>query len=160
MGKRGKKKTRKRKHDNRMLPVKASQNNDTQIVENIQPQKTHSYKIQASKFSGPIPPPAILAEYDQLIAGGADRILKMAENQAEHRQSLEKSVIKSDNIRAYLGQNFAFIICMTGLCWAGYLILQGHGVEGCTIFGANLVSMASLFIYGKKIKAKELARKQ
>ena len=37
-------------------------------------------------FQGPIPPPNVLEAYERLVPGAAERILKMAENQAAHRQ--------------------------------------------------------------------------
>lgn len=43
---------------------------------------------QSASFSGPIPPPAILHQYDAVIPGAAERILKMAEEQSKHRQEL------------------------------------------------------------------------
>ena len=35
--------------------------------------------------AGPLPPPEILREYDQALPGLADRIVSMAEGQANHR---------------------------------------------------------------------------
>ncbi len=40
--------------------------------------------------SGPIPPPSMMEQYERTLPGSADRILKMAENQSEHRQWIEK----------------------------------------------------------------------
>jgi uncharacterized membrane protein len=37
----------------------------------------------------PLPPAASLAEYEQVIAGSADRILRVFEQQAEHRMAME-----------------------------------------------------------------------
>ncbi|MCI5131975.1 MAG: DUF2335 domain-containing protein [Candidatus Electrothrix sp. EH2] len=44
-------------------------------------------------FSGPIPPPTMLREYDAVQEGFADRIISMTEAQQTHRHELEtKSV--------------------------------------------------------------------
>ena len=40
----------------------------------------------SEKFAGPIPPPPIMKRYEEILPGSANRILKMAENQSEHRQ--------------------------------------------------------------------------
>ncbi len=45
---------------------------------------------------GPLPDPADLARYDQIVAGSAGRILRMAEQQAAHRQALEQVVVSAD----------------------------------------------------------------
>ena len=41
--------------------------------------------IIAAHWSGPLPPPAELARIDQVIPGGADRLLSMAEKEQAHR---------------------------------------------------------------------------
>ena len=40
-----------------------------------------SVHIERRRFSGPVPPPEILAQYDQVLPGAADRILQMAERE-------------------------------------------------------------------------------
>src|SRR5690242_17849317 len=42
---------------------------------------------------GPLPDPEALARYGEIIPDGANRIMKMAEEQAKHRIQLESSVI-------------------------------------------------------------------
>lgn len=44
---------------------------------------------------GPLPHPEIMKGYDMVVPGAAERILKMAETQSEHRQSIEKEVIQT-----------------------------------------------------------------
>ena len=41
--------------------------------------------IISAHWSGPLPPPAELEKIDQIIPGGADRLLSMAENEQTHR---------------------------------------------------------------------------
>jgi uncharacterized membrane protein len=43
----------------------------------------------SSSFSGPLPPPNLLAQYNEVLPDGANRIVTMAERQAKHRQRLE-----------------------------------------------------------------------
>lgn len=50
-------------------------------------QKDHSLVVQATAFSGPLPPPQVLAQYESILPGSANRILSMAEKQSEHRRS-------------------------------------------------------------------------
>jgi len=50
--------------------------------------------FQASmSYSGPLPPAEQAAAWDAVVPGAADRILKMAEKQQEHRHELEKTTI-------------------------------------------------------------------
>lgn len=45
---------------------------------------------QSQSFSGPLPSPDALAKYEQVIRGAAERIIAMAERQANHRQTIGK----------------------------------------------------------------------
>ena len=46
--------------------------------------------------SGPLPAPEDLAHYDAICPGAANRIITMAENNMEHRQSMEKTLVRSE----------------------------------------------------------------
>jgi len=46
-------------------------------------QSTKETQIIEQSFSGPLPTPAILEQYDHLLPGAAERILSMAENDQE-----------------------------------------------------------------------------
>jgi len=48
---------------------------------------------RTTSFSGPLPPPQALREYDQIVPGLATRIVAQAERQTEHRISLEAKVV-------------------------------------------------------------------
>jgi uncharacterized membrane protein len=105
-------------------------------------------KVKGTAYQGPIPPPADLERYNAILPGAAERILAMAERQANHRQSLEKKVLDSDAFHALLGIICALIIALVGLGVAGYIIINGHDWAGAIIGGATLASMVSAFIYG------------
>ena len=60
------------------------------------------------EFSGPIPPPNIIAGYENVVPGAADRIIKMAEQQSSHRQSMELLETKAEIRDSLLGIIFAF----------------------------------------------------
>lgn len=47
-------------------------------------------------FSGPLPPPEVLAGYNDAFQGAAERIVTMAESQLKHRQEMERAVVESN----------------------------------------------------------------
>ena len=49
-----------------------------------------------TRFEGPIPPPAALADYDKVFPGCAERLVALAESQSAHRQELEKTVVRAN----------------------------------------------------------------
>ena len=68
-----------------------------------------------SEFSGPLPHPEILAKYENVFPGAAERIFQMAENQANHRRSMEKDSLHFSARDSLLGILFGFIIAMSGI---------------------------------------------
>jgi uncharacterized membrane protein len=109
---RNKKKNRQRNHQqNKALHPAITLNSDNNALQKDNPIKQVATTLaQVTSFSGPIPHPELLAQYDQIIPKGADRILKMAERQSEHRQYLEKWSIVGGTILSYLG-----VLCAGGI---------------------------------------------
>ena len=70
-------------------------------------------RSQQLSYSSLIPPPEVLAGYNVFVSPDAgDRLLKMVERQEARRQDIEKTVIKDDNIRAYIGQFSGVLILL------------------------------------------------
>ena len=56
----------------------------------------HQTMMQAQIHQGPLPHPEVLRQYDQLSPGAADRIIAMAEGEADHRRQMERRQLESD----------------------------------------------------------------
>ena len=78
---------------------------------------------QSMTFQGPIPPPDLLRQYNEIIPDGANRILKMAEAQSAHRIDLEATVIKGDDRRANWGLGTGFTIGIVLIVLSFILVL-------------------------------------
>ncbi len=114
----------------------------------------------AQHFSGPMPPPDVLAGYGYLIPDAPERILQMAENQQTHRIHLERTVVESSLKRSNLGLRFAFIIAILMIGGGIYLVAMGQNIEG---FAAILIPLASIigsFIISRRDARSELAASQ
>jgi uncharacterized membrane protein len=116
-------------------------------------------QIQSESFSGPLPPPDALARYDQIVPGAAERIIAMAEKQAEHRQKLESTVVKGNTSSQTRGTWFAFIISMTAICGGIWLIHGGKSATGLATIITDLAALAAVFVYTRKRQNKERERK-
>lgn len=46
------------------------------------------------EFSGPLPHPQTLRQYDEVLPGAAERILRMAEKQQDHRIGMDQSGVR------------------------------------------------------------------
>lgn len=116
-------------------------------------------RTQAFAWTGPLPPPDILKEYDHLVPGAAERILTMAERQSEHRRSIEKVVINSGARNQNLGVVFGFIIALVVLVLAGYALYEGRSQTGTAIVVVTILSLAGVFVTGKYLTAHERAER-
>src|SRR5213592_1328991 len=82
-------------------------------------------QFSGAMFSGPLPPPEVLTKYNEAVPNAAERILVLAERQAEHRQKLEAKVIASNTFNQTLGSIFAFILGLAAIGGGIYLIAMG-----------------------------------
>lgn len=112
---------------------------------------------RVEQTSGPIPSPASLAEYDALMPGLADRIVKMAEGESAHRRDLEKQLLTAriDDMKDYraaerTGQHYALAIATLIITLGFIAIFCGHPMSGGILGGSTIVSLVGLFIYGRE----------
>lgn len=99
-------------------------------------------------YSGPLPPANEFQKYNEVLNGAADRLLTMAENQAKHRQDLEKAVIYGNQKKSFLGLVFGFVVGIIGLASGAILIYFGKTTQGLIFGGGTLTALVSVFIYG------------
>jgi hypothetical protein len=86
--------------------------------------------IQHQSYSGPLPRPDDFAAYERVLPGAADRILKMAENQAGHRQALERKAITGDLAKSMLGTILAYITFAGAMAGAVFLLANDKPLYG------------------------------
>jgi uncharacterized membrane protein len=94
------------------------------------------------------------------VPGAADRIIKMAERQMRHRQSLERQVIKSDTRRSWFGLWTGFVIALACIGSGAFLVHGGHDVAGSSFVASTVVGLAAVFIGQKVARGEEQAEKK
>lgn len=113
----------------------------------------------AAVYSGPIPDASQFKKYEEVLPGSADRILKMAENQAAHRQKLEMKAIEADIKNSQRGQTFAFILASIVIIGGLILLMLGKSLEGFVALIGALATLVGVFIYDKTSERKERIEK-
>lgn len=86
---------------------------------------------------GNIPNARELTAYNAALPDAANRILQIAEQQAEHRRRLERARLVATNRDQYLGMIFGFTICIAGIVAGAYVAVNASPVAGSVLsFGA------------------------
>jgi uncharacterized membrane protein len=144
----------KKSKNNKLIPHPLS----SQIPQQQSPGKPNVRAVletHIESFSGPIPNPSLLKEYESILPGIAERIFTMAEKQSEHRQSLERIVIGGDSKRADKGLYCGVVVAIGGLIAATILGLNNQVILAGIIGGTPLVGLVGTFIYGTERRRSE-----
>ena len=130
-------------------PNKINNNNKHQIIE------------QRIEYSGLIPPPNMMEQYERICPGAADRIIKMAENQLAHTQQLEskehdsivgcrdKALHSEIKLNAF-GQILGFIIIALCIIGGFVLVLNDKAVGGYTTIITSVLAVIGSILYRNK----------
>lgn len=100
-------------------------------------------------FSGPIPPPIFLAEYEKLVPGSAKRFLDEPHFEAEHRRALEKFMVNEQVKLSKRGQCMAFFLALVCIIASFTSIFLGYDIAGLGALFIAIASFVGVFIYGK-----------
>jgi uncharacterized membrane protein len=115
---------------------------------------------QSVSFTGPLPHPALLAKYNEVIPNGAERIMAMAERQSAHREALEAQVVAGNVASQARGSHYAFIISLVTIIGGFVLIGMGKSVIGVSAVIGSLATLAGVFIFAKIEQKRERVEKQ
>jgi len=129
--------------------VKPDEERDTTLLE--------VHKMTA--VHGPIPPPQMLAEYEQAFEGGARWFFTQAAEEAKHRRQLEKEeserltmAVQADYGKIFVGQILAFVLAIATIIGGIYLIATGHDIGGLVAVIGALATLAGVFIYRTRLE--------
>lgn len=117
--------------------------------------------LVASGYSGPLPPPDLLAKFDDIQSGLVDGIVRMAEQQAAHRQALEAKQVdaiiadqRTGRTEARIGQVFGFLIGVVAIVAGTYAAAHNAQITGSIIGGGGVVALVSVFVLGRRRSAR------
>jgi len=122
-----------------------------------EPQKTKHLVRHEAHYQGPIPLPSHLKQYEDIVPGSADRLIKMAEQtlacetqirsvEAKTIEYVSKKTIQLE----FIGQLMAFIITIGALGVGTFLVITGKSVEGTVLGGIPLTWLVAQFIKKNK----------
>lgn len=106
----------------------------------------------AGSFTGPLPPPSLLASYDQVAPGLADRIVTMAEKQAVHRQGIECKLVEGSIFAAKAGMVCGLVVALAVLLTAGWIATHGGAWPGALLGVGDLTALVTVFVAQQRSK--------
>lgn len=119
-------------------------------------QVSQQFFSQLEHYSGPLPHPKILQEFEALLPGSASRIIRNFEVESDHRRLMESD--ESEAARGFFsrqlhyrdrGQKMGFLIVLAGFGISALAFYLKQPVGGSIITAVDLVALVALFITGK-----------
>ncbi len=109
---------------------------------------------------GPLPPPTMLREYEEIYPGFTASFIKMIERQETHRQGLEKTTVEGNNKRASQGLYIGAVVAILFLIAATALGLDHDTVAASVIGGVDIVGLTTVFVVGRREQRIERVEKR
>jgi uncharacterized membrane protein len=133
-------------------------NNNNNTPHNIM--QKQQVVVARQEFSGPLPHPSVLAEYEHVYPGSAKMIFDRFEKQSDHRMFLEKTVVQNREKQSNRGQLFAFIIALALIVFAAFALYLEYPKIAATICSVTLIGVVTVFIKGKVDQKNSIQEKQ
>ena len=109
--------------------------------------------IEHREWSGPLPDPEAVVEFDGVVSSGAERIFKEWETEADHRRAFEKVMLKTHVFERVSGRIFAFLLSLGALAAASYCASVSAYWPATVIGGAAVMPVALMFSSRKATNA-------
>lgn len=123
-----------------------------EIIEKL-PEEQRSVILRSmtiEEYHGPIPPPALLKQYNEIIPNAAERILKMAEGEQSHRHKSVEWMVKSSVIRRIMGLFFGVAIVSAILYESYVLAIANHDTLAGALVTVTIIGLAVIFVLNKE----------
>lgn len=124
------------------MPAKkatAKTESNTEITETVEPTTAVDF----------LPSPDVLARYEKIIPGGAERILELGEQRSAHAQLMTERTLQSATRTRRIEQAVTFVLALGAGVLGGALLLQGSELAGLLVFLIDAAALVGVTIYGK-----------
>lgn len=106
-------------------------------------ERTH---VTAEFYAGMLPHPDHLERFEKLQPGATDRLIRMVEGQANHRQAMERKFLNFNGSAQVLGVVIAGLFLLSAVAGGVYLLHDGKTLEGFGAMLAGIVPVAITFV--------------
>jgi uncharacterized membrane protein len=95
---------------------------------------------------GPLPPPATLRAFNDIVENGAERVFKQFETESNHRRELERYLARRDAWDKRIAQCLAGGFAFTALAVAAYAVSVGAYATASIIGGGSIAMVVAAFL--------------
>jgi len=106
--------------------------------------------VAVTSYSGPLPPPEILARFEELYPGSAKLIIDDFLNESVQRREAERKALPSVLFRQTLGAISASLLGFVGLGGGIWLSHEGRPLGGLSSVLGTLGTLLAIFLYQNK----------
>ena len=110
-------------------------------------QQVQEIQLEGRFYTGPIPEPQALAEYERINAGLANRIVAMAEKEQGYRHRIGNRRNWAQIWITATGQLFGFLVAVMTIGIGGFLLYHDKQLAGFTSLVSGVVMLAAAFVY-------------
>lgn len=97
-------------------------------------------------YSGPLPPPELLRQYEELAPGTVDRLLRLVAEEGRYRREVHKLEVENSRRERLTGQFLAAALSVLSLLTASYLVTRGRDAAGVVIAVTSLSATLAAFL--------------
>lgn len=105
--------------------------------------------IQTSGFSGPLPPPELLRQYQEIQHDLVERIMRQSERESAHRHEIDLALVNANREVTERGQRFGLIIATLALGVTFGALFLDMERAAMVLGGTTVVGLATVFVVGR-----------
>jgi uncharacterized membrane protein len=116
-------------------------------VQPTAPKHETASHVVAANWSGPLPPPAALAQFNEIIPNGAERIMSMVEQEQSHRIAMDRAALRAEVWDTLGGKVLGAVMTLAAVAGAVYTAFIGaHWAVSLAIVGVPITALIGKFI--------------
>ncbi|MFZ1107772.1 MAG: DUF2335 domain-containing protein [Rhodomicrobium sp.] len=140
-------------------PKPRGKGSDDSNLANAKESKVPQKSSVELKWEGPLPPPQVLARYDDVVQNGAERVFRQFEAEAELQREMNSASLKAQIRDLMVGKIFALIFAM-GMIGAVFFAIDRSypylaGILGSSVLGSVVWAFVSVTGERKTEKSKQ-----
>ena len=112
----------------------------------VEGRSTPNGTIARAEWSGPLPPPSVLREFDETVENGAERIVAAWERESEHRRVIERERLRVLARDAIVGKTLAFGFVIAALTTCAFAVASGAEWVAAILGGGVIGTVVWAFI--------------